>query len=1593
MKKHLRHILILWLAMIYAPHLLAQQQYVDLTDQYIQNADFKNGLAGWIAQVDGGSNWATFGQNPEVVEAYAGWNALLMRNYSLTQEISLPAGDYKLEAYAFYRQGQSFDIDKTKSLAYLIAGSNKVLVKTLGSENVATYANTVAQASAAFASGFYLNSIQFKITKDGTSLKIGYEGTHDAAFSWFITGPFKLYRAMTSEDQYNLIKQGIEDVKNKLNPVWQEKIDRKLNQTVTDYDAAIADLEKLQAEIDAFLPSYSEIFSLYEENRELYDKTSETDDSHRQLFNEQINTAYNDLQNALSTAQLTNIQTELIEARTGFITYAVPNSGQQLDFSFYTKNISYQITGWTKSYDCQNHVHKESTEKNTENLVVTLQEGFIENWNPSNFTGGDLSYTLTDLPMGMYTITAYTFDNIKSGKVDFFANEASVDLDTSTELFTLSRLENVKVGADRSLIFGLRAESGATNWMGISHIELYKSGNLPFSSDLWTEMQEEGKSIDKDLLPQTVANWLTTSLSKEPTGDATEDADALNELTNVVTLAQNIIQPYSDLLNKIADLKEISNNSIASTTETANKLNSAINNAEKKLETVNTIEDVNDLTNALEGIRRNYITNAQPTKGYQFDMTYLLVNPNFDQSNINGWKVDDYAGEKNYPRFGSGCVEFWHCTFNLNQDISGLPNGEYRLSAQIAATQYEGVQIFAGDISNTMSNISMNIDGSNLQTTGNAFASDREEYRTYINFNVTDGTTQIGIKNITLDNWVVFDDFKLTYLGENSSSYFKELTDKILQTEEHYNQMLEVPNGIAQRTEQKIAFAKSLEATSSKGDITVAINGLDAINNQLDIVKTNYSEFIKISNICKELLSKTKQNQARNDFKFIYEDAENKVNTTIDANSISTQTVRLTEARTAFIKAGPSVMEGESLDVTFMVKNPACTAKEGWATTGTDGNFQCKPDAAVVGEYNGIFLEKWDASVSFTKDEMPIYQNINDLPEGIYELRAAAFRKNLTGNGQTPEYSVVLTLNDAFTVINSNVMNYYTVKGYVGSDGTATIGLKAMLDNQTNWNGIADVSLWYLGHELDAYKTMKDELADELISRSDTMTVSIRLREYMLNSAKASESATDIESIVNICNEMRTQLTNATEAVVAYQAAQEARNKSVFLLDNSKNGDRTTFESGIKSYENEMELANNRTSLYDLCTKFLTISQNYMISEGARPINGTAFDLSFMIENGNFESGTNGWNTDASIENGENFRAWQDESVNGEYSGKFCERYYNGQNRLNEANGSRAIYQILPDLPKGMYNIKAAAFGQRVWIGEAYSDSNISLYLNERQEEIKQNVLNYTYIQNVLHNGGDMEFGILLNEQNKYNWIGLGNVQLYYLGNLYLKLYENTEFSNNHENLADATLMTSDDTERWRTLCLPFNVDAATLNDQMEVREITGFETNGKDCILTLGRPISGISAGKIYAVKMKNNTGSVVLNDVFIPAGVTPESVELENNGVKAIIKGYFAPEELENGYYTLYEEQDAFTVPSDHMAKAFQASLKLEGTTDTYERILLSVDGIITSIDNAYHTKSEVDVYNVNGIMIKKGVQYKDALKDLPKGIYIINGKKVMK
>ncbi len=169
----------------------------DVTSQYITNSTLSQGYStGWTAT--GFHAGPTQGHNTVgyTVECWAGDNngSPARPSYSLTQDITLPKGSYRLVNYSFYRYSWSYDTDATKSEAYLKAGDKQVAIKTLGSiEGQASYANSMAEAANRFDTKMYRNFVEFDVDADNTVVNIGITGTHTAAGSWFICGMFELF--------------------------------------------------------------------------------------------------------------------------------------------------------------------------------------------------------------------------------------------------------------------------------------------------------------------------------------------------------------------------------------------------------------------------------------------------------------------------------------------------------------------------------------------------------------------------------------------------------------------------------------------------------------------------------------------------------------------------------------------------------------------------------------------------------------------------------------------------------------------------------------------------------------------------------------------------------------------------------------------------------------------------------------------------------------------------------------------------------------------------------------------------------------------------------------------------------------------------------------------------------------------------------------------------------------------------------------------------------------------------------------------------------------------------------------------------------
>ena len=185
----MRKILSLSAALLCATSLMAQK---DITSQYIKNATLSDGTNGWTVS---GFNTPVKGNNTVgyASEAYAGWGSLDLTSYSLTQEITLPAGSYRLVNYSFYRYGEGYNTDASKSMCKLFAGKDSVAIKTLGSITAGGYANSQAEGANAFDSKMYRNVLEFTVPEGGSTFNIGLTGTHVELKSWIIAGMFELY--------------------------------------------------------------------------------------------------------------------------------------------------------------------------------------------------------------------------------------------------------------------------------------------------------------------------------------------------------------------------------------------------------------------------------------------------------------------------------------------------------------------------------------------------------------------------------------------------------------------------------------------------------------------------------------------------------------------------------------------------------------------------------------------------------------------------------------------------------------------------------------------------------------------------------------------------------------------------------------------------------------------------------------------------------------------------------------------------------------------------------------------------------------------------------------------------------------------------------------------------------------------------------------------------------------------------------------------------------------------------------------------------------------------------------------------------------
>ena len=142
--------------------------------------------------------------------------------------------------------------------------------------------------------------------------------------------------------------------------------------------------------------------------------------------------------------------------------------------------------------------------------------------------------------------------------------------------------------------------------------------------------------------------------------------------------------------------------------------------------------------------------------------------------------------------------------------------------------------------------------------------------------------------------------------------------------------------------------------------------------------------------------------------------------------------------------------------------------------------------------------------------------------------------------------------------------------------------------------------------------------------------------------------------------------------------------------------------------------------------------------------------------------------------------------------------------------------------------------------------------------------------------------------------------------------------------------------------------------------------------------------------------SGDSLLN-TFLKGEVAAMPETLTDGNGDASLVGTFSAVELASDAAAAFYRYNGKLLAKEEtvMLPPFEAILKVAGATE--ETLVLSLDGEVTgigSIENGQlNGNANVDVYDLNGRLVRKSVKAATALQGLPAGTYIVGGKKVLK
>ena len=669
---------------------------------------------GWTREASNASQYFVVNDNRLNSDAYSGagieywtpYNDLTTNADLIYQDINgLPNGCYKITAVAMGRNtGESNEEDVHAEGLYLFANDGQAEVTT----NVW---GTVTVTGA---------------VTDG-SLRIGLHAGENNGNNWLALSNVKLeYVGDDLEVYANALNSKVEEAKTLAASIEEgqiptpyitqlSEVSAPVCSTSDDYIEAITQIDALIEEVNAAQVSFRNVFlSVANYPEQLKEVFPDVDENEKGNLDAAVKQA-TDVALASTDAAVWAAQAEVV--RTACRTYFEASDKVMDGVSNFEvtplfmvnsgfDNAQDPLTGWNRSYDPAR---------------IDLGMPYYDN----NFGNLDF-YQEVSLPNGVYTASVQAQAGI-GGRVNFYATSSETDSEVGLgEIMGWMQDGDTKY-AEVAPIWAANLESGryttgnvfvidgklrvGVKTIAAAHANLYlffDNFRLTFVSDgleeikaLYEALKTEAESIETDGIPTAFVQALTNAMNSSAE-TASQYFAAYDALQKAVADCETIV----DLQAFIGECQAYLDNS-----EGGDEARTALQETIDKYMDLSDVEAMTAYAEELEAARQAFAKVATPTGEQQFDMTFLVKNPDANglvraAASDYGWVSCTNSWANNFANGnGNNIAEFYESymsgggfaagTWVLYQTVN-LPAGNYKMTLRAFGQNANGAGAFDG---------------------------------------------------------------------------------------------------------------------------------------------------------------------------------------------------------------------------------------------------------------------------------------------------------------------------------------------------------------------------------------------------------------------------------------------------------------------------------------------------------------------------------------------------------------------------------------------------------------------------------------------------------------------------------------------------------------------------------------------------------------------------------------------------------------------------------------------------------------------------------------------------------------------------------